>query len=145
MNAASFLARRGALFLLSLAGALSGAVPAAELTVELSGHAVGKGRVRVALYRDGDAFPTTPWRGLDAAAEGEGVVLVFKDLPPGAYALSAYQDDNANGKLDRGRFGIPRERYGFSRDARGDKGPPEFRDAHVEVGEVGARAAIRLH
>jgi len=37
-----------------------------------------------------------------------------------------YQDENGNGKLDTGAFGIPVEKFGFSNDAEGVMGPPSY-------------------
>ena len=52
----------------------------------------------------------------------------FKDLNAGTYAVQYYHDENENEKMDRGSFGIPLEGYGFSNDARGFMGPPDFED-----------------
>src|SRR3546814_5617415 len=58
--------------------------------------------------------------------------LVFKDLPPGRYAVLAYHDENGNGELDR-RFGmIPTEGYGLSNNPK-VMGPPSFEDSAFEV------------
>jgi len=55
------------------------------------------------------------------------MALTFQ-LKNGTYAVSLYQDENSNEKLDTGIFGIPKELYGFSNDAKGKFGPPEFAD-----------------
>lgn len=131
--------------LLPLLGALAvTSAAAADLVVEVSGHKPAGGKVRVALYNDSNSFPRTPLRGVEGEGGQEPVVLTFKDVPPGTYALSVYQDENGNEKLDRGMFRVPKEPYGFSRDARGDKGPPEFRDAQIEVSDPSTKTAIKL-
>jgi uncharacterized protein (DUF2141 family) len=117
---------------------------AADLSVEVTGHQASGGQIRVALFKDGATFLKTPMAGLEAPAAEGPVVLVFKNLPAGTYALSAYHDENGNDTLDRGLFRIPTERYGFSQDARGDGGPPLFRDAQVEVREPGSHTSIKL-
>lgn len=117
---------------------------AADLSIEVSGHQTSGGKVRAALFNDAASFLGTPFRAAEVVASGEPAVLVFRDLPAGVYAVSAYQDDNGNNKLDRGLFNIPSERYGFSRDARGDGGPPKFRDAQVELREPSALYPIKL-
>lgn len=68
-----------------------------------------------------------------AAAKADKVTLVFKDVPPGTYAATAYQDINDNAKLDRGLFGAPSEPWAVSRDAKGRMGPPVFEDAKIDV------------
>ena len=47
-------------------------------------------------------------------------------LPAGTYAISLFQDENGNGKLDTAVFGIPTEKYGFSNDAQGVMGLPSY-------------------
>ncbi|WP_455610773.1 DUF2141 domain-containing protein, partial [Bacteroides sp.] len=54
------------------------------------------------------------------------VSIPCKGLPTGTYAFSMYQDENGNGKLDTGAFGIPVEKFGFSNDAEGVMGPPSY-------------------
>jgi uncharacterized protein (DUF2141 family) len=44
--------------------------------------------------------------------EGETVTIVFENVAPGEYAVSAFHDENDNQKLDTGVFGIPTEKYG---------------------------------
>ena len=116
---------------------------AADLTVTVAGAANQQGVVAVGLFNAATAFPGTPTVGQRVPA-GAQVELVFKNLAPGRYAVSAYHDENNNQKLDRGMFGIPKERYSFSRDARGVAGPPEFRDAAFEVKEGDNRVQLQL-
>ena len=122
---------------------LSTASQAADLVVTVTGAANQKGMIAVGLFNSSTNFPETPGLGQRVAAAAK-VELVFKNLAPGRYALSAYHDDNNNEKLDRGMFGIPKERYGFSRDARGVAGPPTFRDAAFEVKEGDNRMSLQL-
>jgi len=65
------------------------------------------------------------------ADKGE-VHLVFENIPAGKYALSAYHDANVNGELDKNLIGIPKEGFGFSNDAIGMFGPPDFKDASFD-------------
>ncbi len=57
----------------------------------------------------------------------------FTDLPPGRYAVAAFQDLNGNGVLDTNLLGIPTEPYGFSRNAIGNLGPPSFEAAAIAM------------
>lgn len=112
------------------------AAQAADLSVQVDGVLASGGSVSVGLFdaAGASAFPKTPSAGQRVAAGGS-VSVVFRNLAPGRYAVSAFHDQNDNQQLDRGAFGIPKERYGFSQDARGAGGPPEFRDAAFEVKE----------
>ena len=46
-----------------------------------------------------------------------------------------YQDENGNGKLDTGAFGIPVEKFGFSNDAEGVMGPPSYEKCSITFSE----------
>ncbi len=59
----------------------------------------------------------------------------FNDIKNGKYAIRFFHDENSNGKMDTGTFGIPTEGYGFSNNARGFMGPPDFEDMIFTVNE----------
>lgn len=58
----------------------------------------------------------------------KAAIVKIDSLKPGKYAVQYYHDENGNGKIDTGAFGIPEEGYGSSNDARGFMGPPDFAD-----------------
>ncbi|MEL7687188.1 DUF2141 domain-containing protein [Citromicrobium bathyomarinum] len=60
------------------------------------------------------------------------VTIVFNDVPPGEYAISLLHDENGNGKADTVLF-LPKEGFGFSRDAKARFGPPKFSAAAFTV------------
>ena len=70
----------------------------------------------------------------ERAESAAGAVVRFSAVSAGAYAVSAYCDNNRNGELDKGIFGRPIEPIGMSRNAKGRMGPPCFEDAAVVVG-----------
>ena len=90
----------------------------------------GGGRVIVALFADEPRWRSThgALRSADPAVVSGVAEVLFEGLPPGRYAVMAYQDRNMNGRLDT-LLGLPREPYGFSNDARGLFGPPGWADA----------------
>ncbi len=63
----------------------------------------------------------------------KGKALVQIPLQSGAYGISAYHDENANEELDMNFLGAPTEPYGFSNDARGIFGKPEFEETLINV------------
>ena len=63
----------------------------------------------------------------------ETETISFNNIPDGHYALAVYHDENLNGVLDVNDIGIPKEGYGFSRDARSKFGPPSFDRAAVAI------------
>jgi uncharacterized protein (DUF2141 family) len=69
-----------------------------------------------------------------ATIENTGsVIITFENVADGTYAVSVIHDENENGDLDSGVFGIPTEPYGFSNDARGKFGPASFDDSKFEI------------
>ena len=126
-----------ALLLLCAASASAG-------TVEV--HVTGvsaKGAVKVAVCDKERFLKQCAYSGSAPAQAGETTVTVT-GVPPGKWAVLAYQDENGNGELDRNFRGMPKEPYGFRRDARGKFGPPTFEDAAIEVGEAQATANVRV-
>lgn len=120
------------------------AVGPGVVEVTVTGVRNDRGHVLVAVC-DRAAFlaPTCPYRGRAPAQPGAVVVRV-SGVPPGAYAVQAFHDENDNGKLDRTFFGMPAEGMGFSRDAPMHFGPPAFADAAVDVPPGGASISFAL-
>jgi len=54
--------------------------------------------------------------------------LSLCDVESGLYAISIFHDENDNGELDTGLFGIPKEPYGFSNNLK-KLLPPSFEEA----------------
>ncbi|AVR98902.1 DUF2141 domain-containing protein [Pseudoduganella armeniaca] len=114
-------------------------------SIEVRVSAVGpKGKVNVAVCDRERFLKECAYSASVAATPGTTTVTVA-NVPPGTWAVLAYQDENGNGKLDRNLLGIPSENYGFSRDAAGRFGPPSFDQAAIEVSEETAVTPIRLH
>ena len=63
----------------------------------------------------------------DAEQKAKSVPFTFTNVPKGAYVITAFQDENGNGKLDEGMFG-PKEPWGMSQL----KEKPKFRAPKVE-------------
>nr|NJM03369.1 DUF2141 domain-containing protein [Desulfobacula sp.] len=65
-------------------------------------------------------------------------------LPCGEYAVKVFHDENGNGELDKRVFGIPAEAYGFSNDARGTMGPPEYEKTAFQLDSTGRELVIHV-
>lgn len=112
----------------------TGASPVSRLDVALDHLRSAKGLVRVCLTSDPVNFPA-------CVDDADAVTLSFSaaqrsfslpGLSPGDYALAVIHDENGNGRLDT-FVGIPREGYGFSRNAPVRFGPPRFAAARFAV------------
>jgi uncharacterized protein (DUF2141 family) len=117
---------------------------AATVEVHVTAVAGGKGKVNVAVCDRERFLKQCAYTASVPAREGENVIAV-PGVPTGTWAVLVYQDANENGQLDRNFIGIPKENYGFSRNAAGKFGPPSFDEAAIEVGDAPAVANIRLH
>jgi uncharacterized protein (DUF2141 family) len=62
----------------------------------------------------------------NAPARSGTTIVVAHNIPAGRYAVQAFHDENANKKLDRALFGIPKEGVGFSNDAPIKLSPPKW-------------------
>lgn len=87
-----------------------------------------RGVVRCGLF-DRKGWLKDPVQPALAKPSGTSALCVFTGIPEGVYGLSAFHDENENGKLDTNFLGMPVEDYCASRNARGTFGPPSFEDA----------------
>lgn len=104
------------------------------LTVKIAGLTSDSGSVMFALFNSSESFMdlNKAFRRDAKSISNKACQWVVEDLPPGRYAISVYHDENGNSKLDTGLFGAPKEPYGFSNNARGKFGPPDWEDAVFE-------------
>ena len=79
-----------------------------------------------------------------AAQQGGRLIVPLTGLPAGRLALNVTHDLNGNGRLDMNAMGIPTEPYGFSNNASGNFGPPQFQQAVFE-GKAGGRLTVQLN
>ena len=136
---------RLALALLVL-GVTAGTVRAETLIVEMRGFRSDNGKALVALFAAKDGFPDNPKkavRRVEVEIKNRAAVAVLADVAPGTYAVAVLHDEDGNKAMKRGLFGIPREGYGASQDARGNFGPPPFGEARFAV-RPGRKVTTRI-
>ncbi len=104
-----------------------GLLSAQNLTIEVRDIEKVDGRLYVAIYNSDETFLKKPLAGFRVGVKDKAVSIPCQGLPTGTYAVSLFQDENDNGKLDTGAFGIPVEKFGFSNDAEGVMGPPTWK------------------
>lgn len=120
--------------------------PGTDVSVSVTGMRSTKGQVLACLTTRVDAFPDCakdPQARKLTVPAAENLRLDFRGVPDGRYAVSLIHDENGNGKLDT-RLIIPREGYGFSRDAAVRMGPPSFKSAAFDVGAEAVHLTIRM-
>jgi uncharacterized protein (DUF2141 family) len=94
------------------------------------------GILRLGLY-DEAGYPkddAKPIASADVPAQPGRTTVTLNNIPPGTYAIQAYQDTNGNDKMDTSWLGIPQEPFGFSRNARPGLSKPGFAAAKFEIG-----------
>ena len=132
----------------NLAHASQSSTPNIRLVI--SGVRPARGSVKVAIYTAENEFPNpqNASRRFELAATE---ATIETSLPfSGRFAVGVYQDINADGDLNRNRFGIPTEPFAFSNNAKGTRGPPSFDQAAVDQSVVvsagdGAPLTVSIH
>ncbi|MHA6318615.1 DUF2141 domain-containing protein [Altererythrobacter sp. CAU 1778] len=128
---------------------IGGAAPvadAARLTVTVSELRSSDGLVRACLTPDPGDFPNCKHQPANhqlTVRAADKVTLVFKGIEPGRYAVALLHDENGNGKVDRALV-LPKEGFGFSRDAKLQMGPPRFDAAAIDLKSGQNRQTIRM-
>ncbi len=102
-----------------------------NLTIQITGLETDKGKVFLALSDRAESFlkKGEGTKGANAVVQNKKATIFFKGLKKGNYAVSFFHDENDNKIMDTKIFGIPKEPYGFSNNAKGFMGPPSFDDA----------------
>jgi uncharacterized protein (DUF2141 family) len=114
----------------------------------ISGYAPGKG-VYVALYDSQENFESQRYcrnlRFIGEKLPPDSLRYSFDELPAGEYLVASYQDEDGDGKMTKGFFGIPKEPYRIYRPNYGFFGPKfekckfrvdgDYAEAHLVYGK----------
>lgn len=114
------------------AGALyaqSTGLSAGPLTIQVVGLESDDGAVRIALNDEANYEGEGNVRAAALSIQDGTAQWTVDDVSPGTYAVRVYHDANDNKELDTNMFGVPQEAFGFSNNARGRFGPPDFEEA----------------
>lgn len=118
-----------------------------EVVVDVIGLDSAQGLLLVALYRDGKGFPERGSKAFGkrvAKARPGNARVIFRDVPPGPFAVVVHHDADKDYEMDTNLFGAPTEGYGFSRDASASFGPPGFADAKLTL-SPSERKRVPIH
>jgi len=100
-----------------------------SFVLEVDGLKKTEGELRIAMFSSRETYTKEPTFAVVIPVDSTTVVWQVDELPFGDYAIAVYHDKNTNGKLDTNVLGIPKERYGFSNNARGRFGPASWNDS----------------
>jgi uncharacterized protein (DUF2141 family) len=132
------------LLLAPLAASVVHADSSGNLTVLVTGLESSEGQVIIAVIDSAEAYDAEDRAVRDArpAPAGGTASATFEDLPLGDYAVKVFHDENGNGKLDTNFVGIPKERFGFSNNAMGRFGPPDFEQSRFSLDQPAQQIEI---
>ena len=123
--------------------------PAAELTevtMVVTGLRSAKGQVLACLTALPKGFPDCrkdPAARQAIVPAASTVRIEFGKVPAGRYAVSMIHDENANRKMDMALM-MPKEGYGFSRDAPVRMAPPKFDKAAFDVSGAAIQQTAKM-
>ena len=95
------------------------------------------GTIHYGVYNNPELFPDESGKIIGGFEEVSKVIkdgLLIDDLEESNYAIAIFHDKNSNDEFDT-FFSIPKEKFGFSNNARVFLGPPKFEDASIFVGQ----------
>lgn len=117
-----------------------------SILVEIDGLRSNRGQILACMTANPKTFPDCQKdpnaRHLTVPA-ANGETVRFNDVPQGRYAIALFHDENGNGRMDKMMM-LPKEGFGFSRDAPLQFGPPRFGAASFQVGPTQIRTAIKV-
>ncbi len=102
-----------------------------QIIIELGALENAKGSIQISLFANQDGFPDDwekAFTSKTVAITPELKEIRLEDIPQGTYGIALIHDENENYELDTNFLGMPKEGYGFSNNARGRFGPPDFSD-----------------
>lgn len=104
-----------------------------NLEIVVKGLSNNKGKVYVGVYNSEETFLRKVFLGNISKINQKEAVVKFKDVPEGIYAVTAFHDENNNDKLDTNMFGIPKEDYMVSNNAKNKFSAPKYKDAKFKL------------
>ncbi|MCF6246530.1 MAG: DUF2141 domain-containing protein [Desulfobacula sp.] len=119
--------------------------PTTTVEIHITGFENTDGQAKVAIVNSQESYESDgkPFKGINCKIINNEVVRTII-LPYGEYAIKVYHDENYNNELDTRMFGIPKERYGFSNDARSSFGPPDYKDTRFVLDSPEQKISITV-
>lgn len=127
-------------------GAQAGPATPSSIVVKIDGLRSNRGQIMACMTANPKTFPDCQKdphaRHLTVPALN-GETVQFTGVPQGRYAIALFHDENGNGRMDKMMM-LPKEGFGFSRDAPLQFGPPRFGAASFQVGPAQLKTAIKV-
>jgi uncharacterized protein (DUF2141 family) len=115
-----------------------------NLIIVIIGFENSEGTARIGLSNSEENWnmKDTAYAGMISEIQNDSVRVTFENIPFGEYGVKVHHDENSDDDMDTNFLGIPTENYGFSNNASGTFGPPDWEDAkflfdtHNQVHEI---------
>ena len=111
--------------------------------LEFTGVKINGGAVYAAVYDSAEALKNEQPCRRFMLEPVSAVVSVETQLNEGYYRISVFQDENGNGELDTGLFGIPKEPFGIS-NYSGRGIPGNFERLKLWIGQDTEKVTVNL-
>jgi len=116
-----------------------------SLTLHIEGGEPSTGQVIATLFASEGSYMKEPSAELATKVDARGnATIIFERQALGEYAVSVIYDKNLNGNLDTGFFGIPKEKIGFSNNAKPRMGPASYSLAKFTLTHDATEMTVRL-
>ena len=102
-----------------------------EIYLRVIGIENDEGTIAVALANSRQDYESddSVFRVANIKIKNQLAEHTFENIPYGEYAIKVYHDEDDDGEIDLSFFGVPTEDYGFSNNASGTFGPPDYDEA----------------
>lgn len=98
------------------------------ITVTINNIKNNTGKVIMSLHSVDTFMKTNGLQSAESIIEKNKVIITFKNVLPGEYAIMSVHDENDNKQMDFELNGMPKESYGVSNNPM-SYGPPQFSEA----------------
>lgn len=121
-----------------------------KIEINISNLKSTKGAIRVSLFNKSneEAFPSDKdkaYKIYKFKIDSKTQTFVLDSLPIDEYAFSIHHDEDVNNKLNENWIGMPKEGLGTSNNARGNFGPPSYKQAKFKLSNQSITHKIELY
>lgn len=108
-----------------------------SILVVVEGLENTKGSIQCGVWKAREGFPNTGnfSRRVVSLSKAGPASCRFDALPAGTYAIAIFHDENGNGRMDKGLFGVPKEGYGVSNNRTYAMAPPKWEESKLSLKE----------
>lgn len=120
---------------------------ACSLTVHIDGFRNTKGVIGGVVFKSDVGWPENDSRAFARNATpvpgSRNATLTFSNVPSGRYGIVVLHDENANHRMDRNLFRVPKEGFGFANNPHVGLSAPSWKESSVPV--TCPSTEVRIH